>query len=71
LTLVTATNVTDEPAANAVATHEIVPADPTAGVVQLHPDGTVSDWNVLFAGTVEVKNTPAASLGPLLVTCCV
>jgi hypothetical protein len=70
-TLVTTENVADDPAARYVATQEMVPAEPSAGVVQLHPEGTTIDWNVVFAGTTEVKKSPAASLAPLLVTCCV
>jgi len=68
LTLVMREKVAEAPAANEVATQETVPVAPTAGVVQLQPDGTVMDWNVVFAGTTEVKNSPAASLTPLLVT---
>jgi hypothetical protein len=43
LTLVTIVNVELAPEASDVAMQEIVPVDPTAGVVQLHPVGTVID----------------------------
>jgi hypothetical protein len=48
-----------------------VPVPPTAGVVQVHPTGAETDWNVVFAGVASVKLTPAAAAGPLLVTLCV
>lgn len=71
LTLVIIAKFAEDPAVRAVATQETVPAEPTAGVVQLQPAGIVIDWNVVLAGTVDVKNTPDASLGPLFVTTCV
>jgi sirohydrochlorin ferrochelatase len=49
----------------------IVPVAPTAGVVQVHPAGASTDWNVVFAGVASVKAAPAAAAGPLFVTVCV
>jgi hypothetical protein len=71
LTLVTIEKLAEDPAVSAVATHVTAPADPIAGVVQLQPLGTDIDWKVVFAGTVVLKNTFEASLGPVLLTRCV
>jgi hypothetical protein len=49
----------------------MVPVPPAAGVVQDHPDGTVIEPNVVFAGVVSVRVVPAALLGPEFVTTCV
>jgi hypothetical protein len=49
----------------------IVPVPPTAGVVQVHPAGASTDWNVVLAGVTSVKVTPVAAAGPLFVTVCV
>ena len=47
------------------------PVPLTAGVVQVHPVGTVSDWNVVLVGIASVKTAFTAAIGPLLVTTCV
>lgn len=47
------------------------PVPLTAGVVHVHPEGTVSDWNVVLVGTASVKTEFTADIGPLLVTTCV
>ena len=39
--------------------------------VQVHPAGPVSDTEVVFAGSVSVKLTLVAVLGPPFVTTCV
>lgn len=49
----------------------IVPVAPTAGVVQVHPAGAETDWNVVFVGVTCVKVAPVAAAGPLLDTVCV
>lgn len=45
-----------------------VPVPPTAGVVQLQPEGTDSAWNVVPAGSVSVSVALVASLGPAFAT---
>jgi len=54
----------------AAAVHVIVPVPPTAGLVpQVHPEGGVIDWKVVFGGVTCVNVAPAAAAaGPLLVT---
>ena len=47
---------------------EMVPPDPTAGVVQVQPDGAEMDWNVVFAGIASEKTAFTAACGPLFVT---
>ena len=39
--------------------------------VQVHPNGPVSDTEVVFVGSALVSVTDVAALGPLLVTTCV
>ena len=46
----------------------MVPAAPTAGVVQVQPPGTVMDWKFVFGGVVWVNVTDVAAAGPLFVT---
>ena len=61
-----------EPAAKLGLVQLIVPALPTAGVLQDHPAGSVPmEENVVFAGVVSVKLAAVATLGPALVTTCV
>ena len=48
-----------------------VPVAPTAGVVQVHPAGAMTDWNVEFVGVASVNATPEDAAGPLFVTVCV
>jgi hypothetical protein len=55
----------------AVSLQVMVPAMPTAGIVQVHPAGASTDWNVVFTGVASVNPTPAAAAGPLFVTVCV
>src|SRR2546430_686384 len=45
-----------------------VPFVPTAGEVQVHPAGAVTDWNVVCAGSASPTLTLAAALGPTLLT---
>ncbi len=45
-----------------------VPPAPTDGVVQIHPPGAVSDWNVVPLGRGSCNDTFAASSGPSLET---
>lgn len=68
LTFVAIVNVPELPESSTLATHETVPVDPTAGVVQLHPEGTVIDENVALVGSTNVKNGLLASASPLFVT---
>src|SRR5437879_4055201 len=44
------------------------PFVPTAGEVQVHPAGAVTDWNVVCAGNASPTLTLAAALGPALLT---
>src|SRR5437879_1830349 len=44
------------------------PFVPTAGEVQVHPAGAVTDWNVVCAGSASVKLKSAAAFGPALLT---
>lgn len=48
--------------------HVIVPAAPTAGVVQDQPPGMTMDWKLVLGGVVCVKLTDVAAAGPLFVT---
>ena len=44
------------------------PVPPTDGVVAVHPDGVVTDTNVVFDGSVSLTVTAVAALGPVLET---
>jgi hypothetical protein len=44
---------------------------PTAGDVQVHPAGAVTDSNVVLFGMASVKLAPTAAAGPLFVMVCV
>jgi hypothetical protein len=57
--------------ASVVAVQVMVPALPTAGFVQVHPAGAVTDWKFVFGGVVWVKLSVVAAAGPLLVRLCV
>jgi hypothetical protein len=48
-----------------------LPVLPTAGVVQVHPEGADKETNVVLLGTASAKTALSAALGPLLVTTCV
>src|SRR3954454_3857582 len=48
--------------------HEYVPPAPTAGAVHVHPDGWVSETNVVFVGSTSDTRTVVAVAGPPLVT---
>ena len=50
-----------EPAANVPIVHVMVPVPPTAGLVQSHPSGALTDSNVVFSGVPKVSRTFAAS----------
>ena len=56
------------PAGNEAIEHVTVPAEPTAGVVQLQPAGEVSETKVVLAGNASVSVTVEAELGPALMT---
>jgi hypothetical protein len=45
-----------------------VPVLPTDGVVQFQAIGYMCNWYAVAAGSGTVRVTPAAGLGPLLVT---
>jgi hypothetical protein len=62
----------DAPLATGVADEQLIaPVPPTAGVMQVHPAGGVSDWNVQFAGTFSVNVGFAAESRPLFLNVCV
>jgi hypothetical protein len=50
---------------------EILPVAPTAGVVQVHVPGLVSEKKVVLVGTASVKLTVVAVDGPVFVSDCV
>ena len=62
--------VADVPAVSVAMEQETVPVPPTDGFVQMKagPVGCDSETNVVFAGSVSVIVTLAASDGPLFVT---
>lgn len=47
---------------------EIMPPEPTVGIVQDHPAMVDNDTNVVPAGRVSLQDAFAAALGPLFVT---
>src|SRR5579864_3565436 len=57
----------DAPEARLGSLQVTVPVAPTAGVVQVHPAGAITDWNVVFVGVASVKTTPDDAAGPLFV----
>lgn len=71
-TSTTTTMFAEAPAARlAESVHVIVPAEPTGGVVQVHPAGARTESKVVCEGVASVKVTPVAAAGPLFVTVCV
>lgn len=66
----TSVNPTGEPTAKVLPSVQvIVPAAPTAGVVQIQPPGGVMDWKFVLGGVVWISVTGAvAATGPSLVT---
>ena len=64
-------NVAVPPGANVAFVHVIVPVVPTAGVVQLQPDGVARETNVVLplipVGTASVNDALTVA-GPLLIT---
>jgi hypothetical protein len=68
LTFTTNVNVPLPPAASDADVLLTVPVPPTAGVVELHPAGAVSETNVAAAGVTSVSATLAAASGPSLLT---
>ena len=46
---------------------EIVPPDPTEGVVTIQPAGDIKDTKLVPAGKISLRCTLPASKGPLLV----
>ena len=65
ITFTVSVNCAELPLVSAGAVQLTVPAPPTAGVEQVHPEGATNDWNVVAAGMLSVKVRLAASLGPL------
>jgi len=55
------------PAPTVAIVHDIAPVIPTAGVVQIQPEGIASDTKVVPAGRVSDTDTVCASLGPMFV----
>jgi hypothetical protein len=64
----TSVNMAGAPEARLAIVHVTVPPAPTAGVVHSHPATEVSETNVVPAGSVSFKLTPAAAEGPALLT---
>ena len=64
LTLTTTVNIALAPAARLGFVQVIDPVMPTAGVVQLHPGGALSDWNVVLDERVSESETLVAGSGP-------
>ena len=56
------------PEASVVAAQLILPEEPTAGVIQAQPRGTVREIKLAVAGMVSLKVSVAAAPGPLFVT---
>jgi hypothetical protein len=65
--VVTSVKVAVPPFASDAAVQEIVPVVPAGGVVQVKP-GAVIDWKSSDDGSVSVKTTFDAALGPPFVT---
>jgi hypothetical protein len=70
-TLTTTTMSADVPIARLGLVQVTVPVAPTAGAVQFHPAGAITDWNVVLVGVASTKLTVEAAAGPLFVTVCV
>lgn len=70
-TLTTTMMSAAEPAVKLVALQVIVPVAPTAGVVHVHPEGAMTDSNVVLVGVASVKTTADEVAGPLFVMVCV
>src|SRR5439155_453008 len=68
LTCATIVKLTVAPLAVGPVVQFTVPAEPTAGVVQVQPAGVMIDWNVVPGGSGSVTVTLAAVEGPLLLT---
>src|SRR5262245_58031988 len=68
LTRTTRVKIAVSPAATVARVLLTVPVPPTGGVALDQPAGDVKDTNVVLAGTVSVRLTFWASLGPVLVT---
>src|SRR5215213_4144034 len=66
-TLTTSVN-TALPGARVAFVHEMLPVPPTAGAVHDQPPGDASETNVVIAGTVSLRLTVLALLGPALLT---
>jgi hypothetical protein len=70
-TFTTTTMLADAPEAKLGFVHVTFPVEPTAGVVQVHPAGAITDWNVVFGGVAWVRFAVVAATGPLFVMVCV
>jgi hypothetical protein len=70
-TLATKVNAPETPDASEAIVQVTVPVAPTAGVVQLHVPGLVSETKVVLVGIASVKLTVVAVDGPLFVIDCV
>ena len=70
-TLTTTTMSAEVPDARLGFVQVMGPVPPTAGAVQFHPAGAMTDWNVVLVGVVSTKLTVEAPAGPLFVTVCV
>src|SRR5438105_1661585 len=68
LTVTTSVNLAEVPLGSKAAVQLTCPTVPMAGVVQVHPAGTVSELKDVLGGMASDNNRPAASLGPLFVT---
>ena len=67
-TLTTSVNCALTPFASEAVEHEIVPPEPTAGVIQFQPIGANKETKVVPAGKVSETVTDAALLRPKLLT---
>ena len=70
ITVTTSVKFEVVPLGNDAKLQLIAPLAPTAGVVQLHPPGALSDWNPTEPSRVWLNVAFAAS-GPLFVIDCV
>lgn len=68
LTLATTVNVAVSPLAMLALVQVMVPLEPTASVLQVHPPGFDCDTTSNPAGTESLNETLLAAAGPLLMT---
>jgi len=67
-TFTTSVMTAEPPEARPAAVQLTAPVPPTAGAVQAHPAGALTDTNVVFGGVDSARATLTAALGPLFVT---